>query len=97
MENRTTHIKYYKEVNFINLIEGYEVSADPVDISVSLKGLKQDLNRIKEEDINVHADLKGLQEGTHEVKLSISIPDNVTLGDFYPKHINIEIKRGEEI
>lgn len=82
-----------RKVSLINIREGYEASSEPVGISISFKGLKQNITDIDGNDINIYADLRGLRAGTHEVELNVSVPDNVTLVDYYPKRISVEIKR----
>lgn len=86
-------LNFTRQVNLINVREGYEASSNPIDISVSLKGLKQNIKDVKESDINIYADLTGLRAGTREVRLNVTVPENVTLVDYYPKNISVEIKR----
>lgn len=82
-----------RQVDLINLREGYEAYSEPIDISVSFMGLKQDVKAVDSSDIKIYADLRGLQAGTHEVELNVSVPGNVTLVDYYPKSISVEIKK----
>ncbi len=75
-----------------NLGSGYivQVSNDSVnEIPVILKGTKNVINDIKSSDIEAYVDLKGYEEGTHDVKVKVVGNDNRVI--YEPKISTVKV------
>lgn len=65
-------------VDFHNLPEGFTPSADPSQqgtVTVTLKGVKEVIDKVTAKDIVAYVDLKGLREGTHELDVVVETTD----------------------
>lgn len=58
-------------------------------ITVTLRGVSQDLNRVTIQQLLASIDVEGLDEGTHEVPLRISLLNGVTLVNDVSVKVNI--------
>lgn len=75
--------------------EGYILlSSSDEAISATISGQRSDVNRVKRGDkIKVIADLEGLQEGEHSVRLKITTPDSVEISDTSKNKVTVVIDR----
>jgi YbbR domain-containing protein len=89
-------LKITKEVDVINLQDGYEAVIEPVEITLNFKGLRQFVDNVKEDDINIYVNLKNLKQGVYNAKLQVGVPENITLLDYSPKNISVEIREKQE-
>jgi YbbR domain-containing protein len=89
-------LKIRKEVDVINLQDGYEAVIEPVEITLNFKGLRQFVDNVKEDDINIYVNLKNLKQGVYNAKLQVGVPENITLLDYSPKNISVEIREKQE-
>jgi len=89
-------LKITKEVDVINLQDGYEAVIEPVEITLNFKGLRQFVDNVKEDDINIYVNLKNLKHGVYNAKLQVGVPENITLLDYSPKNISVEIREKQE-
>ncbi|NPV43947.1 MAG: hypothetical protein HPY70_08230 [Firmicutes bacterium] len=89
-------LKITKEVDVINLQGGYEAVIEPVEITLNFKGLRQFVDNVKEDDINIYVNLKNLKQGVYNAKLQVGVPENITLLDYSPKNISVEIREKQE-
>lgn len=77
-----------QKVDIIGQSKRYQYEAQPV--TITLKGLQEDLNLITEESFSCTANVKGLDEGEHVVPLELS-GSNLIIGDYSAK---IKISEG---
>lgn len=64
------------------------------EITVKVKGRRNDIINITENDIVAEADIAGYQEGEHKVPIKVTIPTkNENLEDFYPKTILLKLDK----
>ncbi|MEF2967379.1 CdaR family protein [Paenibacillus sp. M1] len=71
-------------VTLINLEDSLtEKFIDPADseISLTVRGAKDVLDKLKAEDITATADLAGLGPGTHTIPVSVVLPEYIVLND----------------
>ncbi len=82
-----------KDIKMNNL--NSELSINTLDlespIELSLKGMKSQLDLIKEEDLKLEIDLVGLDEGTHPVELQIGDIQGITVDAIKPEIIEIRL------
>jgi YbbR domain-containing protein len=69
---------------------------EPVEITLNFKGLRQFVDNVKEDDINIYVNLKNLKQGVYNAKLQVGVPENITLLDYSPKNISVEIREKQE-
>ena len=68
-EQKTVEVS---EISNINLSAGYTANIiSPRSVSVQVKGVQSNINKITAKDIKAYVDLSGLTEGTHEVSVKI--------------------------
>lgn len=70
-----------KNIVVNNSPDGMQVSFDTAKIEIRVKKSSDDLDDLKEDDIQASIDLKGMSEGSYEVPVSIEIPDGYELVD----------------
>jgi YbbR domain-containing protein len=68
-----------QNIKITNLRQGLQVVYADSALTVTLRGKSQDLERLTKNDISATINLSGLQEGTYEVPVTITLPDNTTL------------------
>lgn len=83
-----------EDIDIRNIDTNFTVeSVEKIDeIKISLKGTKNILDSIKEEDIIQYIDLNDLQEGNHKVEIQVEEIEGAILEEISPKSINIELK-----
>lgn len=84
------------EVNFKNLEKKLKVAlANPASILLIVEGNNEVLNSLSSASFKVEVNLKGKKAGTYRLKIepeNISLPPNVTLKDFQPKEIEVNLE-----
>jgi len=76
------------DINIINArYELYNYSFKSANIPIVISGFSEYLNDINSNSLNPYIDVKDLKEGTHQVMLSVNIPENVEM----PKSIIIDV------
>ncbi len=64
-----------EDVEKQGLVPEYEYAYDTEFVSVTVRGLKEDLDGLTEDDLNAVLDLTGLTPGTHKVNLSFGLEE----------------------
>lgn len=57
------------------LDDNYDLTFDSPDISVVVSALQEDLEKLKQTDMNATIDVSGLSEGTHQVELILKLDE----------------------
>lgn len=86
----------YKNLEIKNLGTDDTVVFDSVssDFVVSIKGVEQEVNKTSLDSLKISLDLNGLGVGSHNVRLSITLPDHTTLES--DRTVALTIKTKEE-
>jgi YbbR domain-containing protein len=81
-------------INITNLKEELVVQENIVDepILITLKGIKNQIDEISEENISLYIDASDLQVGKHEVELKLDLPEGVILEGIEPNIVTINIQ-----
>lgn len=98
-ENINKRFDYsFSEINARNLGDGLviDTSNSTNSITVVLNGPKDYLNSIGKEVLSPEIDLKGLDEGVHEVKLIIKDIRKIKVSDIIPAEVKVSLKREEK-
>ncbi len=64
---------------------------EQTSVEVTVKGTRADVRGMDKEDIRITADLTGLTEGEHTVRLSVSAPTTVRVTEVEPDRIKVTI------
>lgn len=85
-------------INVENLMEDLAIQESIIEepIQITLKGIKNQITGLKEEDLPLYIDVSDLQEGNHEVKLQLDLPEGVILEGIEPNVVTINIQEKEE-
>lgn len=84
-----------RDITIESLPENYNMSiVDTEDIKVRFRGIQEDLDKISITSLNPKINLNNLEEGRHEVALTLTYPRNVELITEIPKVI-IELTKQE--
>lgn len=71
---------------------GLTVTSDrDYTVDVTVKGARSEITQITEDDIEATADLFGYPEGDHDIKVVVTVPDNVSREDIKPASIEVSI------
>lgn len=70
-----------KNIQVENAPEGMQVSFDTAKIEIRIKKKEEDLEDLKESDINASINLENKTEGSYEVPVTVKIPDGYELVD----------------
>ena len=70
-----------KNIQVENAPEGMQVSFDTAKIEIRIKKKEEDLDDLKESDINASINLENKTEGSYEVPVTVKIPDGYELVD----------------
>lgn len=93
--------KEYKinDINIINLNKDLEIEGEITQqaVTIMLKGIKEKIEVLKEEDIILNIDALNLKEGRHEVKIKAESPEGIILNNLTPNTITINLKKKEEL
>lgn len=73
----------------------YEYSFDKAAAEVTVKGLKEDLDTLKEADLNAVLDLTELEPGTYPASLSLKVGEGFEIVGFSPFNITVVSKNPE--
>lgn len=86
-------------INTTNLKDNLEIEGQILEepIAIILKGIGNQIEEFKEENISLYIDASNLQEGRHEVKINIELPEGIILNSITPNIATIYIKKKEEI
>lgn len=60
---------------------------DNLTVNIKVKGTGEQLNKINKSDFTAYIDVLGLGEGTRNVKVDVSGPNDIEIGDHYPSQI----------
>ncbi len=74
-----------------NQTPGTKVALNPEIIKLTLKGSREEIGTIKDNDIKALIDLKGLGVGTHNVEVKIGITKNLQVLKVEPAKIDVTI------
>ncbi|MDF2503465.1 CdaR family protein [Clostridium sp.] len=69
---------FSSNINFINVPSGFNASLDNDKENITVSGDESVINSIKDGDIKCNVDCTSLQEGTHNVQVSVALPQGVT-------------------
>lgn len=85
------------EINVINLSEELSIQGNIVEepIKVTLKGVKNQLDRLEVEDLSAYIDVVGLQEGQHQVPIRLELPEGILVETIEPDNLSILIQKKE--
>lgn len=60
---------------------------DNLTVNIKVRGTGEQLNKINKSDFTAYIDVLGLGEGTRNVKVDVSGPNDIEIGDHYPSQI----------
>jgi YbbR domain-containing protein len=60
---------------------------DTLTVNVKVSGTLEQLGKLNKSDFKAHIDVLGLGEGTRNVKIEVSGPNEIEIGDHYPSQI----------
>lgn len=72
----TSQTLFGLRVNVLNVPAGYTATVDPESIDVTLEGSVANLDTMTADDITIVVDLAGLDEGEHQVRPVVALPNN---------------------
>lgn len=99
---------YEKTFNLIDIkVEGWEelledtnlsvVNLEESKISVTVKGLRNDISKLTPSDFNAYIDISKLTEGgKHNLEVSVDLPSTVSLVSKYPESVTISVDENIE-
>ncbi len=99
---------YEKTFNLIDIaIEGWEellddtnlsvVNLEESKISVTVKGLRNDISKLTPNDFKAYIDISKLTEGgKHDLEVSVDLPSTVSLVSKYPESVTISVDENIE-
>jgi YbbR domain-containing protein len=74
---------------------GYEYKFDQKTSDVTMKGLKEDLDSLKEEDLNAVLDLTNIKPGSQPGALTFEVPAGTEVVGFTPFNVTVDSKNTE--
>ncbi len=95
-ENKTKTLDFtLNDVKIINLDQ--ELSIDEEDLNksfeITVKGSSSKVDLLNKEDLYMELDLTGLDEGSHNVSLSIKEEEGITIMSIAPESFNITLRK----
>nr|WP_312578570.1 CdaR family protein [Sedimentibacter sp.] len=60
---------------------------DELTVNIKVEGTLEQLNKLNKSDFKAYIDVLGLGEGTRNVKVEVSGPSDIEIGDHYPSQI----------
>lgn len=75
----------------LGLPDGWTARFNVVAVEVSLQGPQPLLNALLADDVRVTIDVSGLSIGTHEVELSVELPDGLTATSVQPTPVSVTL------
>lgn len=76
LEQKTIEIPVSSIINE-NLMEGYELEYQTRTLNVTVRGLKEDVDRVTPTMLQAKINLEGLTEGSHMLEAEIMLPDRI--------------------
>jgi diadenylate cyclase len=97
---RQGEVSFNLPVEYYSIPRNLEIMTDsPKEIKVRIRGSQRLLSSVKSDNLKVRVDLSKAQSGTSEISLSetnISTPSGITVADFYPRKIRIQLSPASE-
>lgn len=86
------------EVDIKNLSNNFDLELEEENISLRLKGSKDLIDKLTKNQVKIYLDLRGLDEGEHEVDLKLEDIDGIMLESLSPEKIKLKLilKNGDE-
>jgi YbbR domain-containing protein len=81
------------DISVEGLGKGYKLSFDLSMIPVKISGLQQDLDRLSVSDLKASIDVSGLEEGDHEVTLTVELDEETYA--YWPITVEVHIEDKE--
>lgn len=91
LESRTFTF-HEDDVELKGLAEGLKAEVKTAAIEITVKGRKEDLEAIDESAFQLTADLSDLEEGSHDVEITVSCGEDHVSLDVNPDHLKVTIE-----
>lgn len=78
-------------INVQNKEEGKKVVLNPEKVTISVKGSKSEVENLKADNLKALVDVKELELGTHELKISVDISDSLQVMKVQPSTVKVTI------
>lgn len=68
-----------QHIQTLNLKQGLQTVFTDTSLTVTVRGRQEELNSVSAASIKAQIDCSGLEEGTYDLPVTITLPDNITL------------------
>jgi uncharacterized protein (TIGR00159 family) len=97
---RQGEVSFNLPVEYYSIPHNLEITGElPKEIKVRIRGSQRLLSSVKTDNLRVRIDLSNVRSGANQISLSetnISIPSGITVTDFYPRKIRIQLSPASE-
>lgn len=85
--------KFTVNINLINVPQEFNTSLDEKSTDITVSGTESIINSIKDGDIKANADCSSLQEGVHNLQISVALPKGVTNVSNSSDNVNVTMSK----
>ncbi|AJA49667.1 hypothetical protein CPAST_c36110 [Clostridium pasteurianum DSM 525 = ATCC 6013] len=80
-------------INLINVPQQFNASLEQKSTDITVSGDKSIVNSIKDGDIKANVDCSSLQEGIHNLQISVALPKGVANISDSPSNVNVTVSK----
>ena len=91
ISERQQYQKVMKKVDFTDIEEGLTVTSEVPEVFLELSGPFWEMTQ-NQEQIMVVASLKNRRAGRHSIDVSVRVPENVNIIQYYPETIDVRLE-----
>lgn len=96
VEEKPKPVTFERKINIRNQEEGKKVKINPTLAYIKVEGNKEIVNHLNTKNVQLFADVAGLELGTHQVEVSADVPLNVQILKIDPMQVTVEITEEQE-